>query len=295
VVRSWLYHQCGTHELLGPDATRPEFGALDGLLPVPQTVREMEATGAFEGDTGRTNHCPVGSQAKFCLFSETPDFRVLRPSPPARPILRGAQRNFPNRRSGADWGQALTSSAGVTQNCVASTRAKQLRRTSIGRNVRRFWHTLEIPVPGPDWTASDARGHEMIEPRYDCFESSSCSARSDVAVYGLSPSVASPRRLRWLSRPLCLDLTLLAMFANALAFVLLIPSEILPPVPTFAQSDPPLGLPPPSRCCFPAPAAPAPPAVSTAWRTFAASSSRAPDTCTDMRGEIMGLITIRTG
>eukprot|EP01047_Picozoa_sp_COSAG01_P113576 COSAG01_NODE_42283_length_441_cov_4.137427_1_plen_68_part_10 len=31
---------------------------------------------------------PVGSQAKFCLFSETPDFRVLRPSPPARPILR---------------------------------------------------------------------------------------------------------------------------------------------------------------------------------------------------------------
>jgi hypothetical protein len=46
---------------------------------------------------------PVGSQAKFCLFSETPDFRVLRPSPPARPILRGAQRNFPNRRSGADW------------------------------------------------------------------------------------------------------------------------------------------------------------------------------------------------
>eukprot|EP01047_Picozoa_sp_COSAG01_P063118 COSAG01_NODE_8129_length_2911_cov_2.827525_4_plen_204_part_01 len=151
-ARSWLYHQCGTHELLGPDATRPEFGALDGLLPVPQTVREMEATGAFEGDTGRTNHCR----------------------------------------------QALTSSAGVTQNCVASTRAKQLRRTSIGRNVRRFWHTLEIPVPGPDWTASDARGHEMIEPRYDCFESSSCSARSDVAVYGLSPSVASPRRLRWL-------------------------------------------------------------------------------------------------
>jgi hypothetical protein len=248
-VRSWLYHQCGTHELLGPDATQPEFGALDGLLPVPQTVREMEVTGAFEGDTGRTNHCK----------------------------------------------QALTSSAGVTQNCVASTRAKQLRRTSIGRNVRRFWHTLEIPVPGPDWTASDARGHEMIEPRYDCFESSSCSARSDVAVYGLSPSVASPRRLRWLSRPLCLDLTLLAMFANALAFVLLIPSEILPPVPTFAQSDPPLGLPPPSRCCFPAPAAPAPPAVSTAWRTFAASSSRAPDTCTDMQGEIMGLITIRTG
>jgi hypothetical protein len=34
---------------------------------------------------------PVGSQAKFCLFSETPDFRVLRPSPPARPILRGAR------------------------------------------------------------------------------------------------------------------------------------------------------------------------------------------------------------
>eukprot|EP01047_Picozoa_sp_COSAG01_P022157 COSAG01_NODE_1307_length_10805_cov_22.707547_7_plen_69_part_00 len=50
---------------------------------------------------------PVGSQAKFCLFSETPDFRVLRPSPPARPILRGAQRNFPNRRSGADWGRSL--------------------------------------------------------------------------------------------------------------------------------------------------------------------------------------------
>jgi hypothetical protein len=51
----------------------------------------------------RQAQTPVGSQAKFCLFSETPDFRVLRPSPPARPILRGAQRNFPNRRSGADW------------------------------------------------------------------------------------------------------------------------------------------------------------------------------------------------
>eukprot|EP01047_Picozoa_sp_COSAG01_P011262 COSAG01_NODE_492_length_16335_cov_63.722284_15_plen_139_part_00 len=130
----------------------------------------------------------------------------------------------------------------------------------------------------------------MIEARHDCFESSSCSARSDVAVYGPSPLVASPRRLRRLSlppprpRPLCLDLTLLAMSANALAFVLLIPSEILPPVPTFAQSDPPLDLPPSARCCFPAPAAPAPPAV-TAWRAFAASSSRASDTCTDAGGD----------
>eukprot|EP01047_Picozoa_sp_COSAG01_P110777 COSAG01_NODE_39582_length_474_cov_5.984000_1_plen_66_part_01 len=32
---------------------------------------------------------PVGPQAKFCLFSETPEIRVLRPSPPASAILRG--------------------------------------------------------------------------------------------------------------------------------------------------------------------------------------------------------------
>jgi hypothetical protein len=47
---------------------------------------------------------PVSSQAKFCLFSETPYFRVLRAAPPARTTLASGQRNFPNRRSGADWG-----------------------------------------------------------------------------------------------------------------------------------------------------------------------------------------------
>ena len=51
---------------------------------------------------------PVSSQAKFCLFSETPDFRVLRPSPPASAILRGALRNFPKQRSGADWGIGIS-------------------------------------------------------------------------------------------------------------------------------------------------------------------------------------------
>jgi hypothetical protein len=49
-------------------------------------------------------HFPVGPQAKFCLFSETPEIRVLRPSPPASASLRGAQRNFPKLRSAADWG-----------------------------------------------------------------------------------------------------------------------------------------------------------------------------------------------
>jgi CubicO group peptidase (beta-lactamase class C family) len=43
---------------------------------------------------------------------------VLRPSPPARPILRGAQRNFPNRRSGADWVPGRTLLAGRMQQAA---------------------------------------------------------------------------------------------------------------------------------------------------------------------------------
>ena len=31
-----------------------KFGATDGLLPLPRTVRELEAAGMFEGDTGHT-------------------------------------------------------------------------------------------------------------------------------------------------------------------------------------------------------------------------------------------------
>jgi hypothetical protein len=61
-LRPWLLHQCGLHDPLGPDAARPEFGwASDGLSPVPGTVREMEAAGAFEGDTGHSSRCRPGA------------------------------------------------------------------------------------------------------------------------------------------------------------------------------------------------------------------------------------------
>ena len=52
-MRPWL-HSIGIDEPLGPARKRPEFGATDGLLPLPRTVRELEAAGMFEGDTGHT-------------------------------------------------------------------------------------------------------------------------------------------------------------------------------------------------------------------------------------------------
>lgn len=41
-------------EPLGPSRSRPDFGSNDGLLPLPATVRELEAQGLFEGDCGHT-------------------------------------------------------------------------------------------------------------------------------------------------------------------------------------------------------------------------------------------------
>jgi hypothetical protein len=65
-----------------------------------------------QGDHSKdSRQSPVSSQAKFCLFSETPYFRVLRAAPPARTTLASGQRNFPNRRSGADWDQPMITAA----------------------------------------------------------------------------------------------------------------------------------------------------------------------------------------
>ena len=67
-IRPWL-HSIGIDEPLGPAAKRPDFGALDGLMPLPRTVRELEAQGLFEGTT--------------TLFSQTPP-----PSLQTRSIIR---------------------------------------------------------------------------------------------------------------------------------------------------------------------------------------------------------------
>jgi len=60
VLRSFVLREksaisaAGIDEPLGPAAKRPGFGQLDGLLPLPTTVRELEAQGLFEGDVGHT-------------------------------------------------------------------------------------------------------------------------------------------------------------------------------------------------------------------------------------------------
>ena len=60
-VVSWL-HSIGVTEPLGPAATRPGFGLMDGLSPLPMTVRELEAAGMYEGDTGHTTAPRPGQQ-----------------------------------------------------------------------------------------------------------------------------------------------------------------------------------------------------------------------------------------
>lgn len=58
-LRPWL-HSLGIDEPLGPSQERPHFGPNDGLLPVPMTVRELEAQGLFEGDAGHRTDPRVG-------------------------------------------------------------------------------------------------------------------------------------------------------------------------------------------------------------------------------------------
>ena len=75
-IRPWL-HSIGIDEPLGPAAKRPDFGALDGLMPLPRTVRELEAQGLFEGTTTLSNPLPSPSpplckRVVLLLYTHTP-------------------------------------------------------------------------------------------------------------------------------------------------------------------------------------------------------------------------------
>ena len=71
-------HSLGIDEPLGPARRRPGFGQNDGLLPLPQTVRELEAQGLFEGGEAQQ---PAG----HCTSQPT---AVVVPAPADEPVNR---------------------------------------------------------------------------------------------------------------------------------------------------------------------------------------------------------------
>jgi hypothetical protein len=83
-IRPWL-HSIGIDEPLGPAAAkRPDFGSLDGLMPLPRTVRELEAQGLFEGTTTLFSQTPPPLFANAFYYTRahlsSPHARVHLPS-----------------------------------------------------------------------------------------------------------------------------------------------------------------------------------------------------------------------